>query len=1143
MKLSTFLTSVAIAALLLTATTSVFANLPGGGNGTGANVTLTDNGTTVTMANGIISILCTKAGATINQINYTYNNGGGTQTQQLLNGGYDGGMLYWETGGFSTGAFTYSVVSNTANYAEIDLISTSATNGVLDIHFSLAKGSTGFYVTPIWIHRSVDAAMSLGETRDNIYAGSIFNWMCVDGARNRLMEVSGGSAIGVLNAPVEVSLWTNGIYQGQFEDKYKYSADLGTERVWGWASVGSGGKNVGLWNVSATAEYYNGGPMKRELMSHIGTTILNMLNGGHYGGGHDGSWNAGEVWTKVYGPYFIYCNNVTNSITDATLASTALYADAQAQATAEQSAWPYGWFGNTNYARATGRGTITGQIVINDADNPHAAAANLWVGAIQQPLTTDAVYDFQEWMKPYQFWVKTDTNGNFTLPNVIAGTNYTLYAFGPGAAGTFQSQNQTGGNAPSTLDIPAAPFSLTVTGGATNSLGTVTWTPTRVGPTVFEIGYPDRTGGKFRHGDDYWVSDIGPANTAPSPIWGKYLEYPFDFPNGPNYVVGQSRWTTDWNLYQPVVTDGAGNFDGSTSTITFNLASAPVGGAQASFYLALCSDYQGPLEIAVNGTQIAGSTGYFPAYNSSADESDTTIRQGLHGCFSDDRVNFAGSLLKKGANTITINMRKGGYFANHAMYDYVRLELTGYVPPPPASLTAYPGNGCTLISWPVTPGATSYNVYRASATDGFILLTNVMGPVCGSGTNNATFLDTSLANGTGLYYAVQSVNPTGASSNSPSSNVATPLASLAANAPAAPLGLTATPTGFIAAPGVGQVTLNWTASPGANYYTIQRSTIVNNGDGTNVILGTITLNNTNTSTSYVDATPTCGSLYGYSISATSTGGTSTNSAAVIAKPVPPAPVSAPAGLAASFVQSTNVYLTWAPVTGAVGYLVQRSTASTNAYVLLGSITETNYTDYGLSATTTCYYKITPVNAGGTAASAVVSLNGPPSAPASLSVVAGYEQVILSWPAVSGATSYVLRRGASSGNETATVVSGYAGTSYTNTSLLNGTTYYYVVAATGTHGTGTNSVEASATPFISSIPAIVSTGTTGPNVIFSGTGGVASVNYYVLASTNLALPPGSWTSLATNAFDASGNFTVTNLPAPANSPTFYQLQMP
>ena len=71
---------------------SVLANIPGGGTGTGVNVTVTDNGDgSVTMANGIVSIHIVKSGATINQINYTYNNGGGTQTQQLLANGKDGG--------------------------------------------------------------------------------------------------------------------------------------------------------------------------------------------------------------------------------------------------------------------------------------------------------------------------------------------------------------------------------------------------------------------------------------------------------------------------------------------------------------------------------------------------------------------------------------------------------------------------------------------------------------------------------------------------------------------------------------------------------------------------------------------------------------------------------------------------------------------------------------------------------------------------------------------------------------------------------------------------------------------------------------------------------------------------------------------
>src|ERR1035441_4598017 len=361
---------------------------------------------------------------------------------------------------------------------------------------------------------------------------------------------------------------------------------------------------------------------------------------------------------------------------------------------------------------------------------------------------------------------------NFTIPNVIAGANYTLYAFGPGAAGTFQSQPQTGGSAPIELDIPSPPFSVTVTAGATNNLSAVTWTPTRVGPTVFEIGYPDRIAAKFRHGEDWWVGDIGPGPTNPMPVWTKFLEYPFDFPTGPNYVVGQSRWTTDWNFVQPCVVDSSGFYNDSSSTINFNVASAPSG--TASFYMALASDFQAAIILTVNGTLITSGSGYSPSYSGSSDESDATIREGIHGTFSDHRINFSASLLRTNANTITVAIRQtgkvngNGYFADHAMYDYVRLELTGYVPPAPSSVTAYAGNSRNLVSWPVTPGATSYNILRSTNSgSGYVSITNgVTGPVCGSGWNNATYLDTSAANGTTYYYVVQSLNTAGQSTRS-----------------------------------------------------------------------------------------------------------------------------------------------------------------------------------------------------------------------------------------------------------------------------------------------------------------------------------------------------------------------------------------
>jgi rhamnogalacturonan endolyase len=1062
-------------AVWLASSLAAFGNLPGGGTGTGPDVTLLDNGNgTVTMANGIVSILCTKNSATITQINYTYNNSGTTVTRQLLAGGTDGGQLYWETGGFGSGVFNYSVVANNGDYCEIDLASESTTNGVMDIHFSMLRGSPGFYVAVIWSHRSADVAMTMGETRDNIYAGSIFNWMSVDATRNRLMEVQPGSAAtGVFGAPVEVSLWTNGIYQGHYEDKYKYSADMGVQRVWGWGSVGAGGSNVGLWNVSASGEYYTGGPMKRDLMEHIGTTILNMLQSGHYGGGTDASWSGGEVWSKVCGPYFIYCNNVTNTITGTNQAAQLLYQDAQAQAAAEQTAWPYVWFTNANYAAASQRGTVTGQLAINDAYNPNASAANLWVGLVQQPATTDGIYDFQEWMKACQFWVRTDTNGNFAVSNVIAGANYTLYAFGPGAAGTFQSQALSGGSAPNTVDIPAAPFGVTVTAGETNDLGTITWTPTRIGPTVFEIGYPDRTARKFRHGEDWWVGDIGPSPTNPMPVWSKFLEYPFDFPSGPNYTVGQSRWTTDWNFIQPIDTDLSGNYNGSTSTITFDLAQAPAGGSEASLYVALASDYQGAMVVQVNGNDLAGSAGYFPAYSSSGNESDASIREGIHGMFSDNRLNFSGSLLQAGRNTITLNMRKGGYFANHAMYDYVRLELTGYVPPAPADIAAYPGNNCNLIAWPVVPGATSYNVLRSTLSGGgYTTVTNgVTGPVCGSGWNNATCLDTTAVNGTTYYYVVQSVNPAGTSADSPETAGATPSASLPANAPAAPTGLA---VGSVAHQ---RVTLNWSASAGANYYTIQRSTLFDNGGGTSNVLGTIVLANNVTGTSYIDASPTDGSIYGYTVSAAGAGGCSSNSGLVAAVPLP-SPPSGPPGNAVvnGGPGQTNYFVHWSPVAGAVGYVVRRSTSASGPWSFVMSITETNWTDYGSSASAQYFYTITAVNAAGAASGSIIA--GPPGIPATLGATAGNTEVLLSWAASPGATSYTVVRGTSSGNETTTVATGITANNYLDTGLTNGTTYYYIVQAVGSAVTSGNSPEASAMPSSVGISGLVWTGAAG-----------------------------------------------------------------
>ncbi len=75
----------------------------------------------------------------------------------------------------------------------------------------------------------------------------------------------------------------------------------------------------------------------------------------------------------------------------------------------------------------------------------------------------------------------------------------------------------------------------------------------------------------------------------------------------------------------------------------------------------------------------------------------------------------------------------------------------------------------------------------------------------------------------------------------------------------------------------------------------------------------------------------------------------------------------------------------------------------------------------------------------------------------------------------------------------------------------------------------------------SAPVINSTVTAGGSLIFSGSGGTAGGSYEVLTSTNLTTPIANWTPMASNLYDASGNFQVTNVMSPGVNQRFYTLQ--
>jgi len=186
-----------------------------------------------------------------------------------------------------------------------------------------------------------------------------------------------------------------------------------------------------------------------------------------------------------------------------------------------------------------------------------------------------------------------------------------------------------------------------------------------------------------------------------------------------------------------------------------------------------------------------------------------------------------------------------------------------------------------------------------------------------------------------------------------------------------------------------------------------------------------------------------------------------------ATPVP----AAPTGLTAT-AGNSKVSLAWTGVADALSYTIYRGTApGQQAATPIGvGVTSKTYSDTTVTNGTTYYYKIAGANTGGLgprSAEASATPQPPvvvPGAPGGLTASAGNAQVTLGWSPVSGAVTYSVYRGTSSGGQSGTpVATGLTGTSFVNTGLTNNTTYFYKVAGVNTAGTGAKSAEAGARP--------------------------------------------------------------------------------
>jgi fibronectin type 3 domain-containing protein len=249
---------------------------------------------------------------------------------------------------------------------------------------------------------------------------------------------------------------------------------------------------------------------------------------------------------------------------------------------------------------------------------------------------------------------------------------------------------------------------------------------------------------------------------------------------------------------------------------------------------------------------------------------------------------------------------------------------------------------------------------------------------------------------------------------------------------------------------------------------------------------------------------------------------------------------APTGLTAT-AGNASVALSWTASSGATSYNVYRGTTAggESTTPLATGITTTTYTDSTAVNGTKYYYKVAAVNAGGTSAlSTEVSATPEPAAPAAptgLTATAGNASVALNWTASGGATSYNVYRGTTAGGESTTpLATGITTTTYTDSTAVNGTTYYYKVAAVNAGGTSALSTEVSATPQSTTTTPATPTVTVDPASSTIGSGNSLSVKVTVAGSGatptgSVTLSGGGYTSTAQTLVSGSYTFTI-----PSNS---------
>lgn len=236
----------------------------------------------------------------------------------------------------------------------------------------------------------------------------------------------------------------------------------------------------------------------------------------------------------------------------------------------------------------------------------------------------------------------------------------------------------------------------------------------------------------------------------------------------------------------------------------------------------------------------------------------------------------------------------------------------------------------------------------------------------------------------------------------------------------------AVPTNLTAISKDTNVTIRWSAVDGADAYEVQRNGVI--------------INSNIKSTEYTDTGLEPETAYLYAVRAKNAGGCSAWSAQINKKTLPSLP-EVPENVVA-MASNTSITVSWDPASGAKGYEILADNMIINAG------TETTFVHNGLAPGTTHTYRVRARNEGGKSNWSPIitktTIPGIPMVPANLQAIATDSEVILTWNAVEGASTYIIE---ADGIE----VDGLVNTSYIHSMLEPSSSHYYRVKAVNAGG--------------------------------------------------------------------------------------------